>query len=138
LSIYQSGNGDMVSVRIKEVRPSGMPDEIIDCYDVYKLFKNNFELETQQKQMLCPTRAEVAAVYRLIQSQTVPCDDLRPLFLKFQDISSGKVQTIVDILIELGLVESCQEIKQNYFKTVKVGEKRDLSTSKILQELQRQ
>ncbi|MEG3030392.1 MAG: single-stranded-DNA-specific exonuclease RecJ [Oscillospiraceae bacterium] len=138
LSIYQGDSGNMVSVRIKEVRPSGMPDEIIDCYDVYKLFKNNFEMEPQQKQMLCPTRTEVAEIYRCINSQMVSCDDLRPLFLKFREIPSGKIQVIVDILIELGLVESCQEIRQNYFKTVKVKEKRDLSTSEILQQLQQE
>lgn len=136
LSIYQGDSKSMVSVRIKEVRPSNMPDEIIDSYDLYKLFKNKFELTKQDIELLCPTREDVAVIYRYMQSQRVQCDDLRPLFIKFDALSSGKIQIIVDILIELGLVESCQEPTQNYYKITHVKEKRDLSTSVILQALQ--
>lgn len=136
LSIYQGDMGSMVSVRIKEVRPSDMADEIIDSYDRYKLFKNNFALKPEDKQSLCPTRDEIGNLYRHIQAQRVQCDDLRPLFIKFRELTSGKVQLIVDILIELGLIERCQETSQNYFKTVQVKEKRDLSTSLVLQTLQ--
>lgn len=136
LSIYCSDMGSMVSVKIKEVRPSGFSDRFIDSYDVYKLYKNNSDIAKEYKQQLCPTRQEVADIYRYIAQQNVPCDDIRPLFVKFGNIDSGKIQIIIDVLIELGLVETAPVNGKNCFRTVKVSQKRDLSTSIYLKDLQ--
>ena len=136
LSIYQSDMGSMVSVRIKEVRPAGLSDSVIDSYDVYRLYKNNPCISRDKKDFLCPTRQEVADVYRYMAQGNIPCDDIRPLFVKFSELNSGKIQIIVDVLLELGLVETANTNGRNCFKLVKVSEKRDLSTSRYLIDLQ--
>ncbi|MEG1862066.1 MAG: single-stranded-DNA-specific exonuclease RecJ [Oscillospiraceae bacterium] len=136
LSIFQGDNGSMVSVRIKEVRPCGISDEMIDDYDLYKLFKNNFPLSQEKKSKLCPNRTEVALIYRYLSTEKVSCDDLRPLFIKYPQMLSGKIQVILDVLIDLGLIETVQSPQQNYFKLVAVAEKRDLMSSEILIALQ--
>ena len=136
LSIYQSDMGSMVSVKIKEVRPAGLADSVIDSYDVYKLYKNNPCISRDKKDFLCPTRQEVADVYRYMAQGSIPCDDIRPLFVKFSELNSGKIQIIVDVLLELGLVETANTNGRNCFKLVKVSEKRDLSTSRYLIDLQ--
>ena len=136
LSIYQSEMGSMVSVKIKEVRPAGLADSTIDSYDVYRLYKNNPDISREQKDFLCPTRQEVAEVYRYLAQGNVPCDDIRPLFVHFDKLNSGKIQIIIDVLLELGLIETYSSAGRNCFKLVKVKEKRDLATSRYLIDLQ--
>ena len=136
LSIYQSDMGSMVSVKIKEVRPAGLDDSVIDSYDVYRLYRNNPDISREQKDFLCPTRQEIAEVYRYMAQGDIPCDDIRPLFVRFANLNSGKIQIIVDVLLELGLVETSGTGGRNCFKLIKVSEKRDLSTSRYLIDLQ--
>ena len=136
LSIYQGDMGSMVSVKIKEIRPAGFADHFIDSYDVYKLYKNNPDIPTEYKQRLCPTRQDVADIYRHIASGNVPSDDIRPLFVQFSDMDSGKIQIIIDVLLELGLVETALTSGKNCFRPVKVSEKRDLFSSSYIKDLQ--
>lgn len=136
LSIYHGDNGDMVSMRIKEVRPVGMKPEMIDNYDIYKLFINDFPLSHDKKAAICPIRSEVATVYRKILAEKINCDDLRPLFVSFTNIPSGKIQIIIDVLTDLGLIETIRTDYINYFAPVAVKEKKDLMSSKILLALQ--
>ena len=126
----------MVSVKIKEVRPAGLKDEVIDSYDIYRLYKNNPDISQEQKEFLCPTRQEVADIYRYMAQGDIPCDDIRPLFVRFDKLNSGKIQIIIDVLLELGLIETSQSGGRNCFKLIKVSEKRDLSTSRYLADLQ--
>ena len=136
LSIYQSDMGSMVSVKIKEIRPAGLKDDVIDSYDIYRLYKNNPDIPKEHKTLLCPTRQEVAEIYRYMAQGNVPCDDIRPLFVNFGNINSGKIQIIIDVLMELGLIEISSAGGRNCFRLIKVSEKRDLSTSRYIIDLQ--
>ena len=136
LSIFQSENGNMVSMRIKEVRPVGMQDVMIDHFDIYRLFLNDFALSESKKEILRPVRNDVALIYRKIMAEKINCDDLRPLFCAFNSMSSGKIQIIIDILLDLGLIEPVRTDIINYFAPVAVKEKKDLMSSKILLSLQ--
>ena len=136
LSIYQSDMGSMVSVKIKEVRPSGLSDEAIDSYDIYKLYKNNSNIPKEYKNRLCPSRQDVADVYRYIGQGNIASDDIRPLFVHFSGMESGRIQVIIDVLLELGLVEINTAGSKNCFKLIKVTHKRDLFSSVYIKELQ--
>lgn len=136
LSIFQSENGDMVSMRIKEVRPVGMNEKMIDDYDIYRLFINDFSLSEDKKSILRPVRDDVVLIYRKIMADKVNCDDLRPLFTAFNNMSSGKIQIIIDVLTDLGLIEPVRTDNINYYAPVAVKEKKDLMSSKILLSLQ--
>ena len=136
LSIYQSDMGSMVSVQIKEVRPSGLSDEAIDSYDIYKLYKNNSNIPKEYKNRLCPSRQDVADVYRYIGQGNIASDDIRPLFVHFSGMESGRIQVIIDVLLELGLVEINTAGSKNCFKLIKVTHKRDLFSSVYIKELQ--
>ena len=137
LSIFENSNSNlMISMRIKEVRPSGMTDKMIDDYDVYRLFINDYPLTRQNKALIRPTRSEVATVYRKILSQKVHCEDLRPLFVSLPMMSSGKIQVIIDVLQDLGLIEIIRTDYINYYAPVAVRNKKDLMSSKILLALQ--
>lgn len=136
LSVYHGDSRDMVSLKIKEIRPVGMKNEMIDNYDIYKLFINNFPLSEEKKAAICPIRKEAVAIYRKILSEKINCDDLRPLFVAFPMISSGKIQIIIDVLKDLGLIEIVRTDYINYFAPVAVKEKKDLMSSRILLALQ--
>ena len=135
LSIYESSMGSMVSVKIKEVRPASLPDSIIDSYDLYKLYKNNPNITKQQKQRLCPTRQDVADIYRYLGRGGIPCDDIRPLFMHFNGMESGKIQIAIDVMQELGLIKTEEENGRNCFKLIKVTQKRDLFSSVYIKDL---
>ena len=136
LSIYESSMGSMVSVKIKEVRPANLADDIIDSYDLYKLYKNNPDIAKEQKLRLCPTRQDVADIYRYIGGGNIPSDDIRPMFVHFKNIESGRIQIAIDVMQELGLIETAEENGKNCFKYIKVTQKRDLSSSVYIKDLQ--
>ncbi len=135
LSIYQGANGDMVSTKIKDIQPSKMPNEIVDSFDLYKVFKNKIYLNKEQKDKLMPTREEVVKIYRYIQTNKVKNDDLRPLFVKFLDIDSAKIQIILDVLLDFKLIEVSLNMSENYYKIVPTQNKVDLMESHILKSL---
>ncbi|MBQ3394584.1 MAG: single-stranded-DNA-specific exonuclease RecJ [Oscillospiraceae bacterium] len=135
-SIYSSDAGDMVSARIREIRPAGMSDSIVDSYDTYNRFKNGFLLTRDEKRQLRPDRNDVAAIYRAIMQGRVHADDLRPLFIAFPDMPSGKIRVIIDVLLDLGLIEVRRSDYINSFAPVRVEGKKDLMSSKILLSLQ--
>jgi len=54
----------------------------------------------------------------------------------FPEIPSGRIQIIIDILRDLGLIEITQSPAQNHYSAVAVKEKKDLMSSKILLTLQ--
>ena len=136
LSIYESSMGSMVSLKIKEVRPANLADDIIDSYDLYKLYKNNPDIAKEQKLRLCPTRQDVADIYRYIGGGNIPSDDIRPMFVHFKNIESGRIQIAIDVMQELGLIETAEENGKNCFKHIKVTQKRDLSSSVYIKDLQ--
>ncbi len=134
-SIYSAENGDMVSVRIREVRPAGMSDTIIDNFDEYNLFANGFTLSEEKKEHLRPSREDVAAVYRRIRKGRVRSDDLRPLFTRLDSIPAGRIQVAVDVLLDLGLIEIKRGEYMNCFAPVEVNGKKDLMSSPIMEAL---
>ena len=135
-SIYSSDMGDMVSARIREIRPAGMSDSIVDSYDKYLRFKNGFLLSRDERMHLRPDRSDVAQIYRAITQGRIHADDLRSLFTKFAEMPSGKIRIIIDVLLDLGLIEIKRNEYMNCFAPVQVEGKRDLMSSEILLSLQ--
>lgn len=136
LSIYQSDMGSMVSVKIKEVRPVGFTDSMVDSYDVYRMYKNNSSIAKQYKEMLCPAREDVAEIYRYMAKGYINSEDIRPLCVQFGNINSGRIQVILDVLLELGLAQHTEANGKNCLKPVKVSGKRDLFSSTYMKDLQ--
>ena len=136
LSVFEGTNGGMISIRLKEVRPRGMSDKVIDAYNLYSRFKYNFELSKEEKARLFPTREQVAAVYRKIAAGKTNSRDLRPLFMAVPPAESGKIRIIIDVLTDLGLIETKSGPYRDCFAPVAVQGKKDLMSSKILIALQ--
>ena len=136
LSVFEGTNGGMISIRLKEVRPRGMSDKVIDAYNLYSRFRYNFELSKEEKARLFPTREQVAAVYRKIAAGKTNSRDLRPLFMAVPPAESGKIRIIIDVLTDLGLIETKSGPYGDCFAPVAVQGKKDLMSSKILIALQ--
>lgn len=136
LSVYRTRDSEMVSMKIKEVRPAGLADNVIDRYDTYRMFINGFALSADKKRQLLPTRRETAVIYRKIRADKVNCADLRPLFAEFAHIPSGRIQIIIDVLLDLGLIQTAESASAQYFLAPAVTRKKGLMSSKILIALQ--
>lgn len=136
LSVFEGTNGGMISIRLKEVRPRGMSDKVIDAYNLYSRFRYNFELSKEERARLFPTREQVAAVYRKIAAGKTNSRDLRPLFMAVPPAESGKIRIIIDVLTDLGLIETKSGPYGDCFAPVAVQGKKDLMSSKILIALQ--
>ena len=106
------------------------------CRQLPAAFLNDFALSENKKEILRPVRDDVVLIYRKIMAEKINCDDLRPLFCAFNSMSSGKIQIIIDILLDLGLIEPVRTDMINYYAPVAVKEKKDLMSSKILLALQ--
>lgn len=136
LSVYRGDFGQSVSMKIKEIRPSLFTDNMVDEYNVYGLFLNEFPLTQRQKSLIRPDRNQTALIWRKIASEKVNGEDLRPLFVAFKDIGAGRIRVILDVLLDLGLIEKVVENGGTYFRTVKTEGKKDLMSSAVLQALQ--
>ena len=78
-----------------------------------------------------PTRAETAAVYRMIRSGNVFAEDLQPVFAAAGPQNTGKTLASITALQELGLIEQ----QGSRLLPVAVSEKKDLASAPILKKL---
>ena len=105
LSVYEGAAGARVSARIAELRPAGMPDEVICQAEWYAAYKNGLPLPEEQKKAICPGRRDVVELYREA-AQGLPAGDLRPAVCRMGAERAGRLLAAADILKELGhLVE---------------------------------
>ncbi len=135
ISVYESKNGEIVSARIKELRPAGIDEAFLDGVEAFELFCNEADLSDKMIKDITPTREDTGYVYRAIKDG-VTKDDLRPLFKKLGERNTGKTLVSLAALCELELV-GCKKDDggcERYVFT-DVDGKKNLSDAPILQKL---
>ncbi|MFZ2537521.1 MAG: single-stranded-DNA-specific exonuclease RecJ [Oscillospiraceae bacterium] len=127
---------ESVSLKIKDIRPSGFSQE------KFFVAKNYFEkikrCEGVSKNIIVhstPTRDEIAIVYKLLKANNGYNNDIDCLYLQLlgSDINYCKLRIILDILDEVGLIVLSPSL--NNIKICEVTGKVDLSSSLLLQRL---
>lgn len=106
LSIYTTATRDMVSVRFKDIRRAGLGDDAYDSVAAYDEMTAGRTLCDRQLALLAPTRDDIAAVYRAVQSGGVDRFDYGALSFAFPAMPPGRAAAILDILEELSLAVS--------------------------------
>ncbi len=110
LSVYRAGSGDMVSIRIRELRPAALGESYLSEWELYSRFVAGGALTKEEKALLCPTRQDVIRVFREIGAGGVMPGDLRPLLLRcgVSDAAgtphAGKLLVALEVLQELAHV----------------------------------
>ena len=136
-SVYQGKNGEMVSVRIRELRPAGLTNEHCTQTALFDAFRTGLPLTGEQRASLLPQRSETVALYRAIQTGSVRGEDLRPLFAAMGPDQAGKTLVSLTALEQSGLVACCQDNEgRQFWRVIPTREKKDLTTAPIFAGLQ--
>ena len=131
VSIFQGRSGPMVSAHCKAIRPADLGNAPSEQAAWFEALLAGTALPRDQRLACLPTRAETAAIYRMIRSGTVFAEDLQPVFAAAGPQNTGKTLASITALLELGLIER----RGSRFQPVAVSAKKDLSAAPILQKL---
>ncbi len=136
LSVYEGGRlGPQVSGRVRQMRPAGLSDGVAGEAALYTAFRLGMPLTAAQREVLRPSREEVAAVYRLVRQGGVRSDDLNPLFARL-DGRAGRVLVSLRALAQLRLIEPAQHAGAPCWRAVPDPPRRELAGAPILQALE--
>lgn len=136
LSVYEGGRlGPQVSGRVRQMRPAGLSDGVAGEAALYTAFRLGMPLTAAQREVLRPSREEVAAVYRLVRQGGVRSDDLTPLFARL-DGRAGRVLVSLRALAQLRLIEPAQHAGAPCWRAVPDPPRRELAGAPILQALE--
>lgn len=101
LEIKEYQGQEQLSVFVKDVRPTNInDDEIISQLLLYESFIKD-RLDSEDAKLLCFERNELAIVYKAIKSGAVTLTKLKYIV---KDILNAKIEVMVDVMEELGLI----------------------------------
>ena len=133
-SIHTQNGREYLSLRLCELRPSDMDEAAVflslsDC--------RGFLFYGKATEALMLSRADIAAVYRVLQKFAFPVNDLSALYVKCGELPAGRVNAVCDVLRELGLAAEKTAERTTYISAVQNPEKRSLEDSPTFIKLQR-
>ncbi len=104
LSVYRAGSTEMVSARIRELRPAALGEAYIEDWQLVSRYMAGGRLTGAEKARLLPARQDVVRVYREVGAGGVVPGDLRPLLLRCSDVAPGRVLVALEALQQLAHV----------------------------------
>lgn len=122
------------SVQIRDIRFSGIDEEnLFKSMGLYEKYKRREKLNVQEAKFLTPTREFLLGVFNFLKAYNVWSFDIETMLVRAKCPVEKycTMQVSVDVLVELGLVR--KENETLIFDGN--GKKADLSSSKILKEL---
>ncbi len=122
------------SVQIRDIRFSGVDEEnLFKSVGLYEKYKRHEKLNQQEAKFLTPTREFLLGVFNFLKSYNVWSFDIETMLVRAKCPTQKycTMQVSVDVLVELGLIR--KENETLIFDGN--GKKADLSSSKILKEL---
>lgn len=140
LSVYSGKAGDMISGRVKELRPSHLSEEYIKQCEYFEALCCGTVLTNEQTAALLPTRNDAIAAYKAVLSAQggLKADDLRPLFKTLGADKAGKTLVSLKALEQLELVkldkDSAGATRYTAVPQAK-GVKKDLMSAAIIESL---
>lgn len=131
VSIFQGRGNPMVSAHCKAIRPAELGNAPSEQAAWFEALLAGTAMPYSERAANLPTRAETAAVYRMIRSGNVFAEDLQPVFAAAGPQNTGKTLASITALQELGLIEQ----QGSRLLPVAVSEKKDLASAPILKKL---
>lgn len=130
LSIYSSASQkEVVSVKIKEIRKSGLTDDDFRSVDLYRTFCFRKESYKDEGGLIALTRQDIAYVYKRLRIKELDRYDYRAINSEFFEINPGKALAACDVLEELNLAKTSRKGALRVFAVCEGSEKRDLNES---------
>ncbi|OUN40094.1 single-stranded-DNA-specific exonuclease RecJ [Faecalibacterium sp. An77] len=132
LSVYEGARGAQISGRILDLHPAGLGPDAPRQAALVDALRRGASLSAEERQLICPSREEVAAVYRELKTRRWHADDLQPLCARMGTASTGKTLVAVTALKQVGLVEEAERDGVPYLELVRVSGKKNLADAPIL------
>lgn len=132
LSVYEGKMGSQLSGRIVELRPAGLGNAPAEQSALFEALCRGTSLSAQQKATLRPSRADIIAVYREVQSGRCNAEDLQPLFARLGPRQAGKILCALTALEQLGLIAVQEKEGVPVYAAVPTAQKKDLTQAPIL------
>ncbi len=134
LSIYEGKNGNMISGRIKDIRPGGMSEKHLEHLALFEALNSGVQLSDGDKLTLKPERQDVIDVYKLTKVG-INAQDLRVVFAKLGEERSGKILIALHALQELELIKQEEHSGEQIYIAIENAPKKDLQTAPIFSKL---
>lgn len=132
LSVYEGARGAQISGRILDLHPAGLGPDAARQAALVEALKRGAVLSPEERQLVCPSREEVAAVYRELKTRRWHADDLQPLCARMGTGSTGKTLVAVEALRQVGLVADAERDGVTCLELVRVAGKKNLADAPIL------
>ena len=132
LSVYEGARGAQISGRILDLHPAGLGPDAARQAALVEALKRGAVLSPEERQLVCPSREEVAAVYRELKTRRWHADDLQPLCARMGTDSTGKTLVAVEALRQVGLVADAERDGVTCLELVRVAGKKNLADAPIL------
>ncbi len=132
LSVYEGARGAQISGRILDLHPAGLGPDAARQAALVEALKRGASLPPEDRQLICPTREEVAAVYRELKNRRWHADDLQPLCARLGTDATGKTLVAVEALRQVGLVADAERDGVAWLELVRVAGKKNLADAPIL------
>ena len=132
LSVYEGARGAQISGRILDLHPAGLGPDAARQAALVEALKRGASLPPEDRQLICPTREEVAAVYRELKNRRWHADDLQPLCARMGTDATGKTLVAVEALRQVGLVADAERDGVAWLELVRVAGKKNLADAPIL------
>ena len=132
LSVYEGARGAQISGRILDLHPAGLGPDAARQAALVDALKRGASLSPEERQLVCPSREEVAAVYRELKTRRWHADDLQPLCARMGTASTGKTLVAVEALRQVGLVAQAERDGTACLELVRVAGKKNLADAPIL------
>ncbi len=134
LSVFEGKNGNMISGRIKDIRPFAMSEKHLDNIALFEALLCGVQLSSRQKTEIKPLRQDVIDVYRQAQ-KGINGKDLRVLFASLGEERTGKILVSLYALTELGLIEIKEQNGEQFYTATQNTKKKDLQEAPIFARL---
>ena len=132
LSVYDGARGPQLSGRIVDLHPAGLDPEAARQADLVEALRRGTPLSPEEKELLCPDRNEIAAVYRELRARPWHAEDLQPLVARLGASQAGKTLVALTALEQVGLVARTERGGARFLTLVPAQGKKDLSDAPIL------
>ena len=123
---------EQLSVFVRDIKPHQFDAEtVVKDFEVYNRHLRGQYWDDCKKELLLPTREDIATAFRFIKERGMTPTSAEMLFISNEGLSYPKTLIVLDVMQELGFL---QTNKGNYLLG-DVSTKRNLSDSQILKKL---
>ncbi len=133
MDINEYKGTESLAIIIKDIRPSGIDEEQYEKGIInYESFKSGSDFSAS---VLLPSRKEIAVVFKYLREKNSKILKEKVINSLLRYLPLGKLYSSIDILCELGLINSEINGEEEFLEISQISQKTDLENSDIYKSL---